>query len=221
MTARRATGTSWSAGASAALYSRCRALRKNVMTTIDTHGSPAARAPMAVNCDAPANTIALMPATSSGDSPASRAARPSTRPKPTPDAAIPRPSSRRRRLAAATSGTGSAGVVTGDAASAQEGLRAGPVADDVHGVLLGRVAGGMQQARAARRRALPDPPAVVVVERRRLGLQLVGEALPLRNERRDPGGAVALGLARVRVVLADVRGHGSLPLRRGAGGRSV
>src|SRR3954454_4193566 len=174
------------------------------MTTIETHGSPAASAPMAVNCEAPAKTIALIPATSSGDNPASRAASPRTSPNPTPDAAMPIPSSRSRRRAARRSGAGPGGVVTGDAGSAQEGLRAGPVADDVHGVLLGRVAGGVEQARAARRRALPDPPAVVVVERRRLGLQLVGEALPLRNERRDPGGAVALGLARVRVVLADV-----------------
>src|SRR3954451_19908728 len=221
MTARRATGTSWSAGARAALYSRCRALRKNVMTTIDTHGSPAASAPMAVNCDAPANTIALMPATSSGDSPASRAARPSTRPKPTPDAAIPRPSSRRRPRAAASSGTGSDGVVTGDAASAQEGLRAGPVADDVHGVLLGRVAGGVQQARTTGGGALPDPPAVVVVERGRLGLELVGEAVALGDERCHPRRPICLRLAGVRVVLADVRGHGSLPLRREAGGSSV
>ena len=34
--------------------------------------------------------------------------------------------------------------------SAQEGLRAGPVADDVDGMLLERVARGMQEARAAR-----------------------------------------------------------------------
>src|SRR4051794_39838747 len=166
---------------------------------------------MAVNCEAPAKTIALNPATSSGDNPASRAASPRTSPKPTPDAAIPMPSSSSRRRAARRWGAGPGGVVTGDAGSAQEGLRAGPVADDVDGVLLGRVAGGVQQARTARRRALPDPPAVVVVERRGLGLQLVREALALRDERRDSRRPIRLRLARVRVVLADVRGHGSSP----------
>ncbi len=59
-------------------------------------------------------------------------------------------------------------VGVGGRRSAQERLAAGPVADDVDGVLLGGVAGHVEQARAARRRALPDPPALVVVERRRL-----------------------------------------------------
>ena len=49
--------------------------------------------------------------------------------------------------------------------SAQEGLAAGPVADDEHGVLLARVAGRVEQPRAARGRAFPDPPALVGVER--------------------------------------------------------
>ena len=47
----------------------------------------------------------------------------------------------------------------------EERLRAGPVADDVDGVQLCRVAGGVEQARAAGGRALPDPPAVLRVER--------------------------------------------------------
>src|SRR5262245_36639156 len=172
--ARRAIGTRWSQGARAALYRRCRAFRKNVMTTIESHGSPATSAPIAVNCDAPANTIELISRTSSGARPASRAATPSTSPKPTPDAMIPRPSRRsRRRAAGRSSGAVAAGAVTRTAGSAEEGLRAGPVADDVDGVLLARVARGVEEAGAARGRALPDPPALDVVERRGLGRELV------------------------------------------------
>ena len=61
---------------------------------------------------------------------------------------------------------------------AQEGLPAGPVADDVHGVLLGRVARHVEQARAARGRAFPDPPTLVGVEGRRLRGELGGESRP-------------------------------------------
>ena len=43
--------------------------------------------------------------------------------------------------------------------SAEEGLPAGPVADDEEGVLVQRVAGDVEEAGAARGRALPDPPA--------------------------------------------------------------
>src|SRR5688572_3302064 len=92
----------------------------------------------------------------------------------------------------------------------EERLRAGPVADDVDGVELCRVAGGVEQARAARGGALPDPPAVLRIERGALGRQRVGEALPSGDEGRDARRALGLGLARVRVVLADVRGHAPL-----------
>ena len=51
-------------------------------------------------------------------------------------------------------------------------------------VLLGRVARRVEQARAALRRALPDPPALVVVERRRLGRERRGQAR--RAPRRAP-----------------------------------
>ena len=44
---------------------------------------------------------------------------------------------------------------------AQEGLRAGPVADRVDGMLLRRVPGGVEEPGAAGGGALPDPPAVV------------------------------------------------------------
>ena len=56
-----------------------------------------------------------------------------------------------------------------------------------------------------------------VAERRRLGGERVGQAVPLGDERGDARGAVGLGLAGVRVVLADVRGHE--PLRKTAVGR--
>src|SRR5262245_12011139 len=93
---------------------------------------------------------------------------------------------------------------------AQERLPAGAVADDDEGVLLARVAGDVEQPGAGLRRALPDPPAIVVVDRRRVGGQLVAEALSFRDELRDAGGPLGLGLAGVRVVLADVRGHSAL-----------
>ena len=60
------------------------------------------------------------------------------------------------------------------------------VADDVDGVLLDGVARGVQQPDTALRRALVDPPAIVGVQGRGLGLQLVGQALALGDERRDP-----------------------------------
>src|SRR6187455_2603430 len=72
-------------------------------------------------------------------------------------------------------------------ALAQVGLRAGPVADDVHGVLLEGVARGVEQARAAGRGALPDPPLVLRVERGRLRGQGGGQGLARSDERRDAG----------------------------------
>ena len=71
--------------------------------------------------------------------------------------------------------------------------------------------------RAARGRALPDPPSLVRVQRRGLGLQRGREGLAAGHERRDPGRAIRLGLAGVRVALADVRGHD--PLRQISGNR--
>ena len=68
--------------------------------------------------------------------------------------------------------------------SAQEGLAAGPVADDEDGVLLGRVAGRVEEARAALGRALPDPPAVV---RRRAASSAPRGSPPDRRARRRGG----------------------------------
>src|SRR5207247_6501300 len=95
--------------------------------------------------------------------------------------------------------------------SAQEGLAAGPVADDEDGVLLGRVTGRVEQSRTTLGRALPDPPAIFDIERCRLVGERRGEVLVGSHKRRDPAGAIRLRFARVRVVLADVRGHGPLP----------
>src|SRR3954454_19159991 len=97
------------------------------------------------------------------------------------------------------------------ASSAQERLRAGAVAHHEDGVLLSGVAGGVEQPGAALGRALPDPPAVVRVERGRLARQGRGEAVTLVDQSRHRVRTGGLGLARVRVVLADVRGHGLLP----------
>src|SRR6185295_1174453 len=97
--------------------------------------------------------------------------------------------------------------------SAQEGLAALPVADHVDGVQIARVAGRVEDPMAAGGRALPGPPPSLLVERRRLGADLVAEALVRLHRGADARRAVALGLARVRVVLADVRGHGRAPDR--------
>src|SRR5919112_1447493 len=94
---------------------------------------------------------------------------------------------------------------------AEEGLAAGPVADDVDGVQVARVAGGVEDPVAALRRAFPGPPAVLLVERRRLRGELVLEPVAVLDERRDSRGAVRLGLAGIGVTLSDVRGHGRLP----------
>src|SRR5688500_20361599 len=140
---------------------------------------------------------------------------------------------RRRRLSASTAGSGGGpsgsktvagagrGSVTGakrrplgagsveSAAGrlAQEGLPAGPVADDEDCVLLGGVPGSVQENRTARRGAVPDPPAVVLVERRRLGRQCCGQPIPLRREPSDHGSPRRRGLTRVRIILPDVRSH--------------
>ena len=87
------------------------------------------------------------------------------------DTAIPAVSSRSCRRAARRSRVTRVGVVNGagpraGARLAQEVLGAGPVADDVDGVLLAGVARRVEQARAARGGALVDPPALVLVERR-------------------------------------------------------
>src|SRR6476620_9913154 len=130
---------------------------------------------------------------------------------------IPSASRRRRRRAARSSSpsvapaSGAGAPVMVGARSAQVGLPAGAVADDEQGVLLERVAGRVEETRAALGGALPDPPALVLVERRGLGGELAGQVLLRRDERRDRGGTGRLGLARVRVVLADVRGHRSPP----------
>ena len=127
-----------------------------------------------------------------------------------------------RRAAVATVG-GRRGLGALDASggrrrrrSAQEGLGAGPVADDVDGVLLGRV--------ARRRGAGPGSPASgtsrpTSARSRRAAWSRprASPASPSRaaDERGDAAARSALGLARVRVVLADVRGHGPLQGRRG------
>src|SRR5687767_11287508 len=113
---------------------------------------------------------------------------------------IPRPSRTRRRRALGTSRTGADAAVTGSP-SAEEGLGAGPVADDVEGVQVARVAGDVQETGATLRRALPDPPAIVLIERRRLGLDLVRQPLAEARELLDRARPLGLGLARVRVVL--------------------
>src|SRR5690349_24204724 len=148
----------------------------------------------------------LIALVSTSEKPASRAARPKTSANPIAEAAIPAESRRSRLRAARRSAL--------MPASAEERLRAGPVADDEHGVLLDRVPGGVEEPGATRRRALPDPPAILVVEGRRLGLERVGQALAGGDEGGDARRALRLRLARVRVVLADVRGHA--PLRDGS-----
>src|SRR4026209_2179238 len=107
--------------------------------------------------------------------------------------------------------------------SAQERQAARPVAHDIDGVEVARVAGDVEDPGAALRRALPGPPAIALVERRRLGGDLVLEPAAVPDERGDPRGASALGLARVRVALSDVRGHGRVSsVTNGAGdGRPV
>src|SRR5512132_3926751 len=92
----------------------------------------------------------------------------------------------------------------------EEGLAAGPVADDVQGVEVVGIAGGVQEALASRGRAFPRPPAGVVVERRGFRGELVLEPIAALDELRDGGRALRLCLARVGVVLPDVRGHGRL-----------
>src|SRR3954468_9387024 len=137
--------------------------------------------------------------------PAFRADRPNTSANPTAETAMPRESRTSCLRAARRS------AVT---ALAQERLGARPVAHDEHRVLLDRVPRGVEQARAAGRRALPDPPAVLRVERRGLGGQRGGERLSRGDQRGDCRGTLRLGLARVRVVLADVRGHRPSALAR-------
>src|SRR3954470_11681304 len=108
---------------------------------------------------------------------------------------MPIESAMSRRRDAVTE-TGCTCAVIGGSASAEEGLRAGPVADDVDGVLLAGVAGRVEEAAAALRRALPDPPAVVRVERGRLGFDGVAEPVTRADEPFDRSRAIALGLAR-------------------------
>src|SRR5215210_1359079 len=100
--------------------------------------------------------------------------------------------------------------IGGRGALTEEGARAGPVADDVHGVEVTRIAGSVEEALAAGGRALPGPPALALVDGRRLGSELVGEPLSRFDQPRNRGRAFGLGLAGVRVVLADVRGHARL-----------
>src|ERR1044072_7107512 len=97
--------------------------------------------------------------------------------------------------------------------SAQEGLAAVPVADDIHGVQVAGIAGGVEDPVAGRRRALPGPPPLLVVEGGRLRGDLVAEPRMRLRGGSDARGPIALGLARVRVALADVRGHGQPPDR--------
>src|SRR6476620_4503203 len=97
--------------------------------------------------------------------------------------------------------------------SAEEGLAALPVTDHVHRVQVPGVAGRVQDSVAARRRALPGPPAVLGVEWGGLGRELVREPLARLHDRADARRAIAVALARVGVVLADVRGHGQPPDR--------
>src|SRR5260221_5952243 len=124
--------------------------------------------------------------------------------------------SRRRDAARASLG---ARISSGDTvrpALAQERLAAGPVADDEEGVLVERVAGDVEQARTALRRAFPDPPAVVLVGWARLRCERCRESVALRHEAGDRGGPLGLSLTRVRVILADVRSHtGSWSQKRG------
>src|SRR4051794_34593616 len=179
---------------------------------------PLATNPTAANWAAPAKTIRLKAIASRTEKwPAVPAVSPNTKPKPTAPTMIPRPSRTSRRRDA----TSSAGPGAGVTGSAQEGLGAGAVADDEQGVLVERVARNVEEPRTAGGRAFPDPPAVVRIERRRLGLEAVAEPVPLRDEGADPGGSIGLRLARVRVVLADVRGHGRLPLDRWEAGGGV
>src|SRR4029079_5463747 len=86
-------------------------------------------------------------------------------------------------------------------ASAQEGLAALPVADHVDRVQIAGVAGGVEDPTAARGRALPGPPPILRVEWRRLGADLVAQALVRLDRRADARRAIGLGLARIRVVL--------------------
>ena len=165
-----------------------------------------------MNCEAPANTITLIATISTGEMPAFRAASPEHEPEA--DRRTPRSRGRRAascRRAWRRSGArlrwrrhGCRRVSAGRSSRRSRRRRRRRRASR-------RVARGVEQARALRGRALPDPPAIVVIERRGLGLELVGQALAVRHQRGDAGRAVRLGLARVRVVLADVRGHGPSP----------
>src|SRR5215208_4702866 len=145
-----------------------------------------------------------------GVKPAVRADKPYTNPNAPALAMIPRPSTTSRRRACSRS-TGSDAVTA--TASAQERLAAGPVAHDLQRVEIARVARGMKEAGAALGRALPDPPALVHVERRGLRLDLVGQPVLRSRDPFDGGGAVGLRLARVGIVLADVRAHCPSPSR--------
>ncbi len=99
------------------------------------------------------------------------------------------------------------------ASSAQEGLSAGPVADHEERVLVGRVPRGVQQPVTPLGRTLPDPPAVLGVKRRGARLDRGFQPVALGDEAVDRRGPIRLALARVRVVLGHVRGHGRLRLR--------
>src|SRR5262245_50625680 len=69
----------------------------------------------------------------------------------------------------------------------------------------------MEEAVTALRRAFPHPPPLVRVEWRRLLGKGVRQAVAGGDELGDARGAVGFGLARVGVVLTDVRAHAWLP----------
>src|SRR5215217_7056670 len=111
---------------------------------------------------------------------------------------MPRLSTTSRRRVCARLTEPAAGVTA--MASAQERLAAGPVAHDVERMEVARVARCVKEARAALRGAFPDPPALVHVERRGLGLDLVGQPILRSRDPLDGGRAVGLRLARVGIV---------------------
>src|SRR5215210_9129317 len=123
-----------------------RAFRRNTRSAMAGHARPFAMNPIEANCAAPPKANRLKAIASIGEKlPLVRAVSPYTNPKPAALTRMPSPS----RTSLRRDSPSSSWVVAPITDSAQEGLRAGPVADDEHGVLVERVPGDVEQAGAA------------------------------------------------------------------------
>ena len=141
----------------------------------------------------------------------------------------PRPRSRRRRSAGAAGWSG--GPRAPPRRRSARGVRTPFGASLSAGRSFRRSRRRRRRRRASPRRSpaawrRPGQPCVghfqthqrsLLVERRRLGAERGGQTLAFGHETGDRRGAIGLGLARVRVVLADVRGHGLLRWRARSG----